>query len=133
MRFGFAEFQENALHLGRKDINTPDDQHVVAAAGNPLHPHMGASAGAFFGVKRRDVPGAVTYNRNSFLLNCGQDQFPLLPVRQGLTGIGVDNFSNKMVLKDMAAAFGRTFHGNSRTHYFTEPVNIQGRNGELLL
>ena len=40
---------QHMLHLGRKDIDAPDDQHVVGTAGHLVHAHQGAAAVAGLG------------------------------------------------------------------------------------
>ena len=55
MRGCFAEAQKDALNLGGKDVDAPDDQHVVASTKDLAHANQGAAALAGFGMQHRKI------------------------------------------------------------------------------
>ena len=52
MRLDPLDIHQNALDLGRENVHSPDDQHVIAPSADPSHPHHGSSAFAGFGIER---------------------------------------------------------------------------------
>ena len=96
---------EHRLDLGGKDIDAADDQHVVGAAGDPFHPHVGATAAAGRGVEHRYIAGAVADDREGFLGQRGEDDFTGFAVRQRLTGMDIDRFDQEMILENVQTLF----------------------------
>ena len=52
-------FEDDTLDLGREDVDTPYYEHIVAAAYDAAHTHVGTSARAWFIGQRTEVFGPV--------------------------------------------------------------------------
>ncbi|MPN24182.1 hypothetical protein SDC9_171576 [bioreactor metagenome] len=94
---------------------------------------MGSSTGAFFAAQDTDVTGAVAEQRECFFGNACEYQLAFLAIRQYLTGIRVDDFSDKVVFIDVHTCLFAAFKGHARPRDFGEPVNIIGFDAKLIL
>src|SRR5690606_37704263 len=121
--------QDLFLDLGGEYVHPPDDQHVVAAAGDAAHaPEAAGSRGQQPG----EVAGAVAHDRQGFLGERSEDQFAFLAVGHRLTGGGVDDFRIEMVFPDHRAVLGfDALRSDARAHDFGQPVDVHGIQPQL--
>src|SRR6266702_4798728 len=115
--------EQDFLDLGREQIDTAQDDHVVRAPGDLLHPpHPGASRAW---QQPRQVAGAIADHRKGFLGQRGEHQFALLAVRQHRAGLGIDHFGIEMILPDVQAILGLdAFLRDAGADHFGEAVDV---------
>ena len=92
---------QRAFHLGRENVDTPNFQHVVAAADDFMHPGGGAPAGAGLIIDPGDILGAVTEHGDPPLGQIGHHQLSGIARRQRLSRFRVDDLTQEMILIDM--------------------------------
>src|SRR5437773_10347512 len=73
--------EDQLLDLRREQVDAADDQHVVGAAGDFLHPAHGARGPR---EQARQVPGAVPDDGQCLLGERGEYQLAFLAVRERL-------------------------------------------------
>ena len=128
-----ALLQQDGLDLRREDVDALDDQHVVAAASRLAHLDVRAPAGAFFAAQHADIARAVAQQREGLLCDGREDQLALHALRQDLTGVGIDDLGDKMVLIDVHAGLRAAFIGHTRAGQLREAVDIIDLDAEALL
>src|SRR5712675_687346 len=100
---------DNLHDLRRKDVDTSNDKHVVAAAGDPRHaPHGARRAGQQSG----EVARAVADDRHADLGQRRDDQLADFVIGQNRAGFRIDDLGIEVVFPDREAvarfyAFGR--------------------------
>ena len=105
-----------------------DDQHVVVASCDPLHPPHGACRAR---QQPGEVAGAVTDDGASLLGEGGDDQLPGLTVGQHGAGLGIDNFRIEVVLPDVEAVLAfDAFDRDARADGLGAAVYVDRLHGE---
>ena len=131
MRRQAAALQDLLLDLGREDVDAAQDDHVVGAAGDLLHPpHRPRRARQQPG----QVAGAVADDRQRLLGQRGEDQLAHLAVRQHRAGLGVDDLGVEVVLPDVQPVLGLdAFVGDAGPHHLGQAVDVDRVHVEGLL
>ena len=130
MRPDAMDGHQDGFDLGREDIDAADDHHIVGAAADQVHAHIGPAAGAALIVETRDVLGPVTQHRDAFLGQGRQDKLPFFSLRQCLTRHGIDDFREEMVLIDVHAFKGQAFIGNTGAGDFGQAIILGVRDAQ---
>ena len=130
---GPAHFQKGRFNLGREYIDAADDQHVIRPSRKPCNPGSGPAALTDFVVDAGQILGAVTDKRQPLLGQCGDDQFALHAVPQRFQGLLVHDFRQEMVLMDMKSPVELTVRCHTRSHDFTQAIDIVGMDSQLML
>ena len=78
---GALYLEQRGLHLGGEHVHSTNNEHVVAAASDPLHPPDGSAAWACLRDQRGDIAGAVPKQRHGLLAQRRDDEFPFLAVQ----------------------------------------------------
>ena len=113
--FDFFDVKQEGFHLGRKDVDTADDQHIVCSSGQLIHFQKRSATGAFFSSQPRDIIGTITDHRDPLFGDRRNHQFTLFSISKGLTTDRIDNLRDKMILPDMQATLGlNAFDADSR-------------------
>jgi hypothetical protein len=115
--------EQHLLDLGREQIDTAQDDHVVRASRDLLHaPHAGSSGA---GEKPRQIAGAIADHRERFLGQRGEDQFALFAVGQHRAGLGIDHLGVEMILPDVQAILGLdAFLRDAWADHFGEAIDV---------
>jgi hypothetical protein len=110
------------LDLGREDVDAAQDDHVVGAARDLLHPpHRPRRAGQQAG----QVAGAVADDREGLLGERGEDKLPHLAIGKDFAGHGVDDLGVEVILPDVQAVLGLdAFVGDAGAHDLGEAVDV---------
>ena len=118
------------LHQYRFDlrgeyIHSADNQHIVAAACDSLHPDMCTAAFARGRIKYRNVAGTIADYWKGFLGKRGEHDLPLLSVGQGFTAVDINTLNQKVVLPDVQTSLGfYTFVTYSWPQDFGQSIDI---------
>ena len=93
MRLDTFDTNQNRFDLRRKDIDPPDDQHVVGATAHTGDTGMGTATDAGLIAQAGNVTRTVANQRNTLLGNGGDNKFTPLPFRQPFPGFRVNDFT----------------------------------------
>ncbi|MPN61133.1 hypothetical protein SDC9_208867 [bioreactor metagenome] len=109
MRADLLHTHQHGFDLGGEHVHPADDQHIVRPAHHLPHACAGtaASAGAFH--QHGDVLGTVAQHGQGLLGQAGDYQLPGLADGQHFPGVRVDDFGNKMVVRNMHPVFHIAF------------------------
>ena len=118
MRLELFHFEDDTLDLGREDVDTPYYEHIVAAAYDAAHTHVGTSARARFIGQRTEVFGPVAQQRHPLFGQRRENQLPLLAVRQRFQRIGRDDLGQKMIFYNVRPVLAGAFVRHPRPHDF---------------
>jgi pyruvate-ferredoxin/flavodoxin oxidoreductase len=119
MRGQSLGFDDDGFDLGREYVYAADDQHVIAAAGYPLHARQRASAFAGRCIQGGQVPGAIADQGDGFLGQSGDDQFAGFARRQRFARFRVNDFAQEMVFHEVQTVLGLVaFDAHARPHDF---------------
>ena len=116
------DLEDELLDLGREEVDAAQDDHVVGAAGDLLHPAHGAG-----GARQQpgQVAGAVADDRHRLLGQRGEDQLAELAVGQHLAGDRVDDLGVEVVLPDVQAVLGLdALLGDAGAHHLGQSVDV---------
>jgi hypothetical protein len=91
VRRGVGDAEHDALDLRRVQVDAADDEHVVAPAADPAHPHRGPAARARRGVQRSEVAGAIPDQRHRLLGHRGEHELAFAVRGEHRAGGGVDD------------------------------------------
>ena len=120
------ELHNLLFQLRREDVDAANDQHIVAAAADPIHT---AHAARGCREQTRQVAGAVADHRQRLFGQRGEQQFALLAVIQRRAVVRVNDLRVEMIFPDGRAVDGfDTLHRHARPHHFGEAIDVQGRN-----
>ena len=120
--------QHQLLDEGREQVDAADDQHVVVAPLDPLHPPHGAR-----GPRQQpgEIAGPVTDDGARLLGEGGDDQLSRLAVGQHGAGLGIDDLRIEVVLPDVEAVLALdAFHGDAGADGLGAPVHVHRLHGE---
>ena len=134
MRLNPFNTDQDRLDLRRKDIDAANDQHVVGAAAHTCDAGMGPAADARFIGYAGNIPGAVTDQGNTLLGDGCNDQFTAFTLSQALTGFGIYDLRDEVVLPDMQTLFGLdALDCHAWSHDLRQSVDIYGCQVKLFL
>ena len=120
--------QDLLLDLGGEHVDAAHDHHVVAAAGDLLHPPARRVGSAR--QQPGEVAGAVAHHRHGLLGERGEDQLTLLAVGQHVTSRRVHHLGQEVVLPHVQPVLGRRrLLCHAGTHHLGEPVDVDGVHG----
>ncbi len=87
--------EQHRLHLAGKDVDSPDDKHVIGAPGDAVHAGVGPSADAGLRGQPGDVTRSVTDEWERLLGKSCDDQFAPFALGEGFARVGVDDLRRK--------------------------------------
>ena len=131
VRRQMLHLEDLLLQLRREDVDAANDQHVVAASADAIHPpHAARGARQQAG----QIAGTVADHRQGLFGQGGEQQLAVFAIRQRRAVVRVDYFRIEMVLPDGRAVGGfQTLHRHPRPHHFRKAVDIQGCDPETTL
>ena len=124
---------QHAFNLAGEHVDALDDEHIVGAAHNFIHAHMGAAAGAGLVVQAGDVLGAVAQHRHALAGECCHHQLAHLPGGLLLQGVLVDDFRQESVLGEVEAAAQVALAGDTGAGELGHAVVIRDGDAQVLL
>jgi hypothetical protein len=110
--------------LARIDIDPPDNHHIVAAGGNPLHPADRPTTWTRFGHQTGQVSCSVANHRHRKTIQCCENELSHLTIGKGFQRFWIDDFGIKMIFEKMSAVLVHTFRPDTGTADFCETVNV---------
>ena len=123
---GITVVQQHRFDLAGEHVDAPDNQHIVGAALGLGHPDVGPAAGALLPGEGADIPGAVAEEREGLLVHGGEHQLALLSLGEYLSGIGVNDLRDEVVLVDVHSLLRGALEGDARPAELREAVDIVG-------
>ena len=125
------ELEDLLFQLRREDVHAADNQHIVAAPADAIHPAHGAGGAR---QQSRQVAGAVADHRQRFFGQGGEQQLAVFAVRQRRTGVRIHHFRVEVILPDRRTVGGfQTLHRHPRPHHLRQAIDIQRRNPQTTL
>ena len=131
MRGEVGRLHQGLFDLRWKDIHAAQDDHIVAAPGNLLHPpHAARSARQ----QACQVAGAVADDGEGLFGERGKDQLAHLAFGHQRACFWVDDLGIEMILPNVQPVFCLdTFHRDTRPHDLTQAIDVEGVHIEGLL
>ena len=124
LRFEFRHSKDDTFHLRREDVDTTDNEHIVAASHDASHLHRCTSTSTWFIVEGTEVLGTIAEHRHTFLGKGSEHEFALSAVWQLFEGFRIDDFRIEMVFVDVRAVLFLTFIRYTRTHNFAQAIDV---------
>ena len=126
MRGHAVNARKHVFHLAGEHVRPANDEHIVAARTDLLHPCGRAAALAGLRNHARQVMRAITQNRNSLLVERGEDQLAHLAIGNRLAGFRVNHFPQEMILGDVLhIAFSKALARHARSHDLGQAVIVR--------
>ncbi len=118
------ELHQDGLDLDGEDVDTLEDDHVVAAAFHAVQPDVMTSAGTFAREDAGQVTGTIAQQRHGLALERGQHQFTDFSVRNGFEGVRIHNLHNVVVFPNVHAVLLGTFEGDTGTAHLRHAEGV---------
>ena len=116
--------EQHVLDCRRMDVDTADDQHVVATAAHAGHADSCTSACASLAHDGPDVAGPVADQRHRLLRQRREHELTLGPRRERGSVVGIDHLDEEVVLLHVQPGLHPAFRGHSRPAHLRESVEV---------
>ena len=125
------ELEDLLLQLRREDVHAADNQHIVTAPADAIHPaHSAGSPWQQTG----QVAGTVADHRQRFFGQGGEQQLAMFAVRQRRAVVRIHHFRVEVIFPDRRTVGGfQALHRYPGPHHLRQAVNIQRRNPQTTL
>jgi hypothetical protein len=123
--------QDQLLELGREEVDPAQDEHVVAAAGDALHPPHRPRCPR---QQARQVACAVADERQRLFRQRREHELAALAVRKRVARVRVDDLRIEVVLPDEEAVLRLdALARDAGADHLREPVDVDGVDAGALL
>lgn len=112
------------LDLSRENVDSADNEHIIASALGSEHLDERSAAGAFLMRYCGNVAGSVSEQRKSFFADTCEHELAVFAVGQRLESHGIDYLGIEIILAYMHSALLAAFKCNAGTRYLGETVYI---------
>src|SRR5660397_69832 len=124
MRFHMLNVHQRRLHLAWKQVDAPDDEHVVRASMDlAMSGHCPPTRA---GSLREccQVSSSKPHHRQSLFGEGGKHKLTFFALGNGFPGLRVNHLNNEVVFRDVEPVLHLAFAGQARTYYLRESVVI---------
>ena len=112
--------------MAREHVRTANDEHIIATGTDLLHPCGRAAALAGIRNHARQVVRAIAQNRDSLLVERGEDQLAHLAIGNRLAGFRIYHFPQEMILSDrLHVALTKALARHARAHDLGQTVVVR--------